>query len=279
MTDAGFGAALARALRGETSRRLFSETWHGIRLEDVARETGLPPGEIASTHFYEALYRRWKTDRFASDPGWLDGKRRIAELMQETLREFAPAGTVLSIGAGLGLIEQYLIDAGYRIELQECQGESLAHFAETGRARVWVTPDLATLPSGAYAAVLSISMAYALDDVGYRRLLQDCFRVLQPGGVLALWDHDIRISLAPIRRLVRGGPRPLLWGWLRSPRLHAALARTAGFRLVRTRFFDHQLKTIGSPFRVAGVQGPFGASLAQELLFRKEPQPAAAGGR
>lgn len=260
---------IRRILRGETSRPLFSETWHGITLEEVARETGLAPDAIANRHFYEALYRRWKADGFASDPGWLEGKRRIADLMGATLREFAPPGPALSIGAGLGHIEGHLIDDGWQVDLQECQGESLAHFAASGRARVWVTPDLRDLPDSSYTAVLSISMAYALDDAAYAQLMRDCHRVLRPGGVLVVWDHDLRVSLAPVRRLIRGGPRPLRWGWLRSPALHAAIGGQAGFHTIRTRFFDHALRVIAPPRRLAGIQGPFGPSLAQELLFTK----------
>jgi SAM-dependent methyltransferase len=263
-------STLKRALRGEASRRLFSETWHGINLEDVARETGLAADAIASHHFYEALYRRWKTNRFASDPGWVEGKRQIADLMIGTLTSFAVPGPVLSLGAGLGLIEEHLLDAGWEIELQECQGESLSRFSETGRARVWVTAGLAGLSGTTYGAILAISMAYALDNTQYGAVLRDCHRLLKPGGVLVVWDHDIRVSLAPLRRLLRGGPRPLLWGWLRSPALHQAIGVEAGFRHVRTRFFDHRLQAIDPPFRITGVQGPFGSSLAQELLFRKE---------
>jgi hypothetical protein len=261
---------LKRALRGEASRRLFSETWHGINLEDIARETGLPADEIASHHFYEALYRRWKANRFASDPGWIEAKKQIADLMDETLSAFAAAGPILSLGAGLGLIEEHLMAAGWPIELQECQAESLSRFSDTGRARVWVTNDLTPLPANGYGAILAISMAYALDDAAYRALLADCHRVLKPGGVVVLWDHDMRVSLAPIRRLITGGPRPLLWGWLRSPALHRAFAAGVGFRHLRTRFFDRALHVIPPPLRFGGVQGPFGPSLAQELLFRKD---------
>ena len=270
---------ISRAVRGEMERPLFSETWHNITLDDVARETGLAPDAIANHHFYEALYRRWRSDGFASDPGWLEGKRQIADLMGATLREHARKGPVLSIGAGLGLIEQHLIRAGWQIDLQECQGESLTQVAEATGAKVWITPDLRPLPSDAYDAVLSISMAYALDQDAYLQLLVDCHRVLRPGGILLVWDHDIRVSLAPLRRLVRGGPRPLRWGWLRSPALHAALAARAGFRSIRTRFFDHALNVIPPPTRVAGIQSPFGPSLAQELLFSKGSASAHSQGR
>lgn len=261
---------LRRAWRGEIARPLFSAEWHGIQLQDIAREMGLAPDAVASEHFYEALYRRWKTQGFSSDDGWVQAKRRIADLMDATLREFAPSmPRVLSAGAGLGLIEDHLLDAGWNVELQECQPESLSRFAEDPRTRVWVTPDLRELPDAAYGAILSISMVYALDEAAYLAFLRRCHRMLQPGGMLLVWDHDVRISVAPLRRLLTRGPRPLFWGWLRTPALHAAVAERAGFRVRRVRHFDHALQPIASGRRIAGVQGPFGRSLALELVFVK----------
>jgi SAM-dependent methyltransferase len=261
------GAGLAALCRGEAEHRLFADDWHGISLESVARETGLPLESIANEHFYEALYRRWKARSFASDEGWVRAKRQIARLMNDNLHRYAPRGArILSVGAGLGLIESDLLDQGWRVELQECQAESLDRFAGDPRTRVWIGPDLSGLPSDAFDAVLSISMVYALSLTRYRAFLSNCARILKPGGVLIVWDHDVRIRLAALRRRL-GGRRSLFWGWLRTPRLHRALAEAAGFRTERVRFIDRDCVAIASPWRIAGLQGPFGRSLAQELTF------------
>jgi len=256
-------------LHARAERPLYSGDWHGISLESVAKETGLRLDQVANEHFYEALYRRWKDASFASDDGWVNAKRRIADLMADTLRQYAPPSPrVLSIGAGLGLIEGHLLDAGWRVELQECQAESLDRFRSDPRTRVWIGADLHGLPSTEFDAILSISMAYALSLERYRALLADCARILRPGGVLIVWDHDVRIAFSTLRSRLRGR-RQLFWGWLRTPNLHTALAEAAGFRTERVRFFDASLSPVDPPLRLAGLQSPFGRSLAQELTFTK----------
>jgi len=256
-------------LHARAEQRLFSDDWHGISLESVAREAGLPCDQVANEHFYRALYRRWKNASFASDDEWIAAKKRIADLMAESLVRYAvPTPRVLSVGAGLGLIEGYLLDAGWSVELQECQGESLDRFRSDSRTRVWIGADLRELPSNTFDAVLSISMAYALSLAGYRALLVDCARILRPGGVLIVWDHDVRIGFSTLRGRLRGR-RLLFWGWLRTPRLHAALAEAAGFRTERIRYFDTRLTPVPPPIRIAGLQWPLGRSLAQELTFTR----------
>jgi hypothetical protein len=256
-------------LHALVERPLYADDWHGMSLDAIARETGLRRDEVANEHFYQALYRRWKDASFASDAGWVNAKRTIADLMAGSLRSYAPPSPrVLSLGAGLGLIEGHLLDAGWRVELQECQPDSLERFRSDPRTRVWIGPDLRELPAREFDAILSISMVYSLSLSRYRELLTDCARILRPNGALIVWDHDVRITFSALRRRLRG-KRQLFWGWLRTPQLHAALGQAAGFRLDRVRFFDASLTAIDPPLRIAGLQGPRGRSLAQELTFRK----------
>src|SRR5262249_5991357 len=88
---------LAAVFRSDVQRPLFSDDWHGISLESIAKEPGLPLQSIANEHFYDALYRRWKQASFKSDDAWVRAKKQIADLMAGSLRRFAtPLPRILS---------------------------------------------------------------------------------------------------------------------------------------------------------------------------------------
>ena len=80
MTAAAPASSFRRMLKGQVARPLFSADWHGIQLLDVAREAGLDPAEVASEHFYAALYRRWKTLGYSSNDEWVRAKAHIAQI-------------------------------------------------------------------------------------------------------------------------------------------------------------------------------------------------------
>jgi 2-polyprenyl-3-methyl-5-hydroxy-6-metoxy-1,4-benzoquinol methylase len=256
---------------GRASYRIFSNEWHGVDLLEVARDAGISPTEVANQHFYEHLYRQWKARSFKGDPGWVAAKAKLAQFYRDHLTALtAPDASLLSVGAGLGLIEEQLLTFGFRVDLQECQSESLDP-ARFHQSRIWVSSDLRPITSGPYDALLALSVVYVFDDTEYARFATECRRLLRPGGVLIISDHDPCWPLSRVKQFanrVRGGPRQLLWGWLRSPKAHATIVQGQGFRLCSQRFLNHDQDEIAAPFRMCGLQMPRGSSVAQVLTFR-----------
>ena len=254
---------------------IYSRDWHGISLVDVARECGMAETEVANHHLYAALYKRWSAIDFVPEPGWLAAKAKMADVLRASVARLNPNPIhAVSLGAGLGVVEAHLHDAGWRIELQECQAESLAYATRRFTPeRVW-TCDFDGIPSAAYDVVLALSIVYVFDDAQYRAFAAQCRRMLRPGGLLVIWDHDPKVPLALVKRYVNRymlRRHDLRWGWLRSADLHEALVQSQGFERLVRQFFDLAIDPVPDPPRLLGMQWPLGRSVAQNMIFRATP--------
>src|SRR6185503_15555715 len=104
-----------------------------------------------------------------------------------------------------------------------------------------------------------------------RRFAPECRRMRRPGGLLVIWDHDPKVPLALVKRYVTRyllGRHDLRWGWLRSAALHERIVASQGFEPLVRQFFDLAIDPVPNPPRLFGLQGPFGRSVAQHLMFR-----------
>jgi len=264
--------SLANLVAGRSSYRIFSNDWHGVDLIEVARAANVPIDQVANHHFYEHLYRKWKTQQFEPEPGWIAGKRKWAETYRDLVLVHAPATSrVLSVGAGLGHVERHMVSLGMHVDLQECQSESLDP-SDFPDSRIWVSQDLHPVPDASYDVVLALSLVYVFDEIAYATFLRDCHRVLRPGGLLVVSDHDPSLPLSRVKQWLLNKVkrrRELMWGWLRSPNSHRNTAEQSGFRYLEQRFYDRRYEAIPNPFRVCGLQLPKGPSLGQVLVFRR----------
>jgi SAM-dependent methyltransferase len=256
--------------------KIYSSEWHGIHLADLAKERGISVSSIADHHVYDSLYERWAADDFNPDAGWLEAKPRIAALIEDAIARSGvnPPADMLSVGVGLALIEIELLHRGWDVTLQECQPHSLSYARRLlgdRMPRVIIDPTIASAPSDSYDVVLAAGVCYAFDKPTYRSFLADVARVLRPGGLFVIWEHDARfwpLSYTKIAINTLRGRKYLPWGWVRGFRDHERYAGEAGLALVESRFFDFDLRSIPNPPRIAGCQLPFGPSLAQLLTFR-----------
>ena len=156
--------------------RLYQDSWNSISLHEIAAAIGRDVKELAAEHFYEAFYRKMRSANFAFDPAWLAVKSRTTEWLQKLciLSDVYPGhGKVISLGAGLGIVELPLIEQGYDIELQECQDQSLEYIKRQGATFTeWIISDFDALPAGRYDAVYVGSLSYALDFSHYQRFFR-----------------------------------------------------------------------------------------------------------
>jgi SAM-dependent methyltransferase len=135
------------------------------------------------------------------------------------LRERAQKGdAVLDLGCGTGQLARSAAAAGLRVTGCDIAAEMLrrATDADDGRAVDWVRlePHWRSLPfpDGTFAVVVASSVLEYTGDV--RAVLDECARVLRPGGILLATVPDIR--------------HPVRWAeWLARPAALGALALCA----------------------------------------------------
>lgn len=253
---------------------LFESEWNGIRLADVLTGLGMTREQLCSSEFYAAFYRALGERRFDLPQAWLDGKGKAAARLSFILtREATRLGrgpNVLSIGAGLGVMELPLIAEGWDIELQECQAESLAYFRQhrSGDGTRIRIGQPSALPSKAYDVVYLSQVAYALPRGVYAAMLEEAARLLRPGGLCAIWEPECSMMMAIAMRWRKLPPGQVFWGWRRSQVLHRKLAEAAGFRVESCTSLDHHSVEVPSPFRFCGVAVAMGRAVTQELIFR-----------
>src|SRR5256885_1378012 len=103
--------------------------WHHINLSQFA---GVRKNTAAGDDFYRNFYQTLlQSDTTLAIPqGWLEQKRKTAdwietEFLAPIKKESGPDIRILSLGAGLGIIEERWLEKGYRVDLQECQSISL----------------------------------------------------------------------------------------------------------------------------------------------------------
>lgn len=235
---------------------LYQAAWH---------DKPLPP-HIASLprHAqYDAVYREEARTGFQAPESWFTSKKKQADIFAGELRG---ADRILSIGAGLGVIEKHLIDAGLKVDLQECQGESFNWFRQQMAGRemptLYESKDLSIIPSNSYDAILVVSVVYVFDNRQYIEFLRECRRILRPAGKLIVWDHDahmpIGLLLRPLRR------NWVRWGLVRTPDTQMDLIAKGGFTNIVPSYYGIDLNLLeADPFRVFGVQMRNGKSHAQ----------------
>jgi len=106
-------------------RKRYTAQWHGIRFEDFTTPSSRSfVDEQFFGSFYKLFferYRNWKE----LPPEWVILKRQAAEFLKGCIADLNTR--ILSIGCGIGIIEKYLIEEGYRnLEITEVVQEPLA---------------------------------------------------------------------------------------------------------------------------------------------------------
>ncbi len=212
-------------------RSFTQREWHHIQLRDVA-----VPAAVADRAFYAAFYRRLLAGTEAIDPLWLEQKRRLGRwIVGEFLSTAREGARVLSIGAGLGVVEGEIATHGVGVDILECEPASL-RFAVTHYSQLRpLVGDARALPlqSGAYDLVCVAGVDYAFPRSEYVDVLREARRVLRVGGravVICLSNlslPEMLRTLRPRRAAAMSGDT-VPWSYQRSVGEHIGAARRAG---------------------------------------------------
>lgn len=257
-----------------------SSDWHGLSLVDIANEYSIPLDKVAEHSFYSRLYEKWQNNDFKLEGNWLLMKQKMSDIFYNVLSDLRILNQrIISLGAGLGIIEKGLIEKGVvDIELQECQGISFNYIKNFINPKIWITTDFRELPPASYKAVLTISLVYVFGNKEYENFFEQCARMITRPGYLIIWDHDIFLRAAIknqvtcvksllLSLLKSKNKKAIAWGWLRTPGMHISIAEKHGFRLVKDQYFNIDLDPIENPPRLFGMQYPMGNSHAQMFVF------------
>lgn len=231
-------------------RKFYQTNWQGIEFSDVAPVSSR---ELAGPAFYDAFYRALfaKYDGFdALDSDWRQKKDAVADWIAG---EIPDGAKVLSVGCGLGYMEQRIWrQHGGRIELhvQDYASDALRWLRS-------VMPsdnihDITDGGAGSYDMIYLSAVDYALDDRELRELLRSLKTSLKPEGRVLMVSASF-LDEATVERVVLSVKdiakwwleqiglyeRGQFWGWMRTRYDYHRAMRSAGF----TGVADGWLKT------------------------------------
>jgi SAM-dependent methyltransferase len=220
-------------------RRLYQTEWQKItftRFHPTSR-TNLANADFYDA-FYLALFEEYP-DYDALDPDWRRNKNEITDWIAALLPDGA---RVLSVGCGLGYMEQRLWRLhGDRIELHV---QDYASHALRWLRQVLPSERIhgAEGESGQFDFIFLSAVDYSLSDADLDALLVKFREALREGGQFVIISASFledsviqRISLNGkeaikwLLDILRLRQRGQFWGWMRSRQEYQTLMRQAGF--------------------------------------------------
>lgn len=162
-------------------------------------------------------------------------QREASEALVDTLLDRLPHrnGTILDVACGLGASTRRLLGsyAAENITAINISAAQVAHVRENAPGATVLRMDAAKLefPDNSFDAVLCVEAAFHFDT--REAFLREAFRVLKPGGSLALSDILFRGFTAPVSDSL-GVPKANL---VPDVEAYAALLRSIGFQQIDIR--------------------------------------------
>ena len=236
---------------------LFCEKeWHNILLQNVDRRK--PNSEVADADFYNKFYEVFDDNGGSLSPDWLNRKTNISQWLEKTFLQL-PAGIhkdsfkILSLGVGLGIIEEPWIQKGFQVHLQECQEVSLKRLRSKFQTVPIYIGDARSInaPAGQYSLVVFSALDYVFDRKGYQELLTEIQRLLSPEGkAVCLCVSNLsfkRMIFSLIKKLISHSNKEIVvpWGYRRTVGEHIRLSKKAGLTAEKVYLFDNCFHPVG----------------------------------
>ena len=174
--------------------KLYQKNWHSINFRDLNIDLSKKqlPNDIFYKRFYKAFSDKYKKlDKL--DPNWLKLKSVSADKVAFLLKD-SKDRSILSIGAGLGLIEKKLFEKGYRnIFIQEVSEDAASY------SRTFLNPSniyLGNFPECVeskkiFDYVLLGGIEYIFDDLQFGELLENIKKFIHKDSKLIILSWSI----------------------------------------------------------------------------------------
>lgn len=111
------------------------------------------------------------------------------------VRKVMPAGKILDVGCGTGVLAGRLAAAGYEVTGVDPSAGMLEHVSQSGAGVEAVLGDATELPfdDGTFDLTMCVAvMHHVADPEAVHRSLGEMVRVTRPGGLVLVWDHNPR---------------------------------------------------------------------------------------
>ncbi len=152
----------------------------------VCRRCGtVQPGELPPEELLSARYAETDDERYLDEE---PGRRRTARRLLDLLERRAPAGRLLDVGCGHGLLMDEARQRGWRVTGLELSRSSAAHARRLGLDVHEQTIEEADFAPESFDAVLGVDLIEHLHHP--REFVRRCAEMLVPGGALLLATPD-----------------------------------------------------------------------------------------
>ena len=249
-------------------RRFYQESWQGIPFTSFSHISFFHLAEPKFyAVFYEELFRRYKDwddlpaqwrENKRKDARWLVGQLR-AKLVQEPAGRTEPV-RVLSIGSGVGYMENVLLDEMPDLELHVNEPSTVSMRWLRQRVpneRIYIGLPPACLPADVrYDMIYLSTVDYGIPTREFAHLLSELRAQLLPGGEIILLsaslleeDSFIGSFVNAIKIFIRGAlhflgiRRQQFWGWRRTRKEYRDLFKQAGCANVQDGWLDDGFET------------------------------------
>lgn len=255
----------------------YQVKWHDIDISGLAVKNNHDFDDLAGSDIYRSLYERMSLkEDFSISDVFIKEKKNLSSWIFKVLQENGhPSARVLSLGCGIGLVEQELLQKGLNLDLQESQDISIKylkrfHKEAFEKLNFICSDDISDIESNKYDVVLAITCSYCLDRRTLGCFVSDIKRVLKNGGIFIWYDAAytfkffIRSLYWKIKKTKHAGVH---WGWLRPIPLWGKLVKEHGFSFERTIFFDKKNNVI-NPVNILNI--PFGSTVKWQAVVLKK---------
>lgn len=116
------------------------------------------------------------------------------------VRSLTPAGALLDVGCGTGALAAALVEAGYEVTGLDASTGMLARLLERCRARAVAgySDGLPFRDSAFDGAITVATLHHIAAPARVAATIAEMVRVVRPGGVVVLWDHNPENPYWPI---------------------------------------------------------------------------------
>lgn len=227
--------------------KIYQKSWHSINFCDL--EIEISKENLPSDNFYVEFYKKFseKYDNLDNlDQNWLTLKKNAADQISKYLGNSKDL-SILSVGAGLGIIERRLFDLGYQNlyihEVSETATLYSKEFIKSQNIFIGNFPNCVNSKER-FDYILLGGIEYLFDDAELLKLLQDVERLMHKKSKLIIlsWSiekeniffkikHKIKNLLIDFGLLNPGQ----FWGYSRGLKELSELANNVGFKSLVTK--------------------------------------------